>query len=450
MIRKIGLVAKREFLTTVSSKGFLIGLFVMPVLMLAIMLLAPKIMSSRTPLIRGEIVVIDHSGAALQSLKEALDPAAIAQRRDEGRRRTVEQVAPGWGGAAAQSGGPPVPQLTLIERPETTELQTQKAWLTQQSKDQRHLAVVVLHADAVARKSDAAEFGGYDLYIATGLDDATENVIHEGVRQALVSSRLRSTGVDPAAIETSMRVSRPNPTLIAIDGAQRERSGFNRALPFIMSVLLFMGVIMGGQSLMTSTIEEKSSRVVEVLLAAVSPLELMWGKLLGQLGVGLLMMAVYLGLGVLALFQFAMVGLLDPMLVVYLLVFFLITYLVFGALMLAIGAAVNQIADAQSLMGPLMLLMIVPYVLSPFIGQAPNSAFSVTMSFIPPVNTFVMLTRLASSSPPPAWQAWLTVLVGLFAVVAAVWFASKIFKIGLLMHGKPPNIATLIRWARMA
>jgi ABC-2 type transport system permease protein len=138
------------------------------------------------------------------------------------------------------------------------------------------------------------------------------------------------------------------------------------------------------------------------------------------------------------------------MLVVYLLVFFLITYLVFGALMLAIGAAVNQIADAQSLMGPLMLLMIVPYVLSPFIGQAPNSAFSVTMSFIPPVNTFVMLTRLASSSPPPAWQAWLTVLVGLFAVVAAVWFASKIFKIGLLMHGKPPNIATLIRWARMA
>ena len=118
-----------------------------------------------------------------------------------------------------------------------------------------------------------------------------------------------------------------------------------------------------------------------------SPFELMAGKLLGQLGVGLLAMAIYVGLGVLALFSFAMLGLLDPMLIVYLLVFFLITYLVFGALMMAIGAAVNQMADAQSLMGPVMILLMLPYMLSPMIGRAPNSTFSVAVSFIPPINT---------------------------------------------------------------
>jgi ABC-2 type transport system permease protein len=118
--------------------------------------------------------------------------------------------------------------------------------------------------------------------------------------------------------------------------------------------------------------------------------------------------------------------------------------------MLSIGAAVNQLADAQSLMGPVMLLLVAPYVLAPFIGRAPNSTFSVAVSFIPPVNTFGMIARLASDSPPPVWQVWLTVLVGLGAACATVWFAAKVFKIGLLMHGKPPNFATLIRWAREA
>jgi len=208
--------------------------------------------------------------------------------------------------------------------------------------------------------------------------------------------------------------------------------------------------VLCGQTLMTSLIEEKSSRVVEVLLSAVSPLELMWGKLLGQLAVGLLVMAVYIGLGVLLLLQFALFGLLDPLLIVYLVVFFLLSYLVFGALMMAVGAAVNQQADAQSLMGPIMLLLVLPYALSPVIGRNPDAPFSVVLSLVPPVNSFVMMVRLASDSPPPLWQVLLSVGIGIAGAAVAVWFAAKVFRIGLLMHGKPPNFATLLRWARQA
>jgi ABC-2 type transport system permease protein len=161
-------------------------------------------------------------------------------------------------------------------------------------------------------------------------------------------------------------------------------------------------------------------------------------------------MGVYISLGLLMLFQFAMIGLIDPLLIVYLVIFYLLSYLIFGALMSAIGAAVNQMADAQSLMGPIMLLLLAPYILSPMIGRAPNSTFSVVVSFIPPINAFAMMARLASDAPPPFWQVGLTILVGLGAAAAAVWFAAKIFKIGLLMHGKPPNFATMIRWAREA
>jgi ABC-2 type transport system permease protein len=270
------------------------------------------------------------------------------------------------------------------------------------------------------------------------------------MRQALVNARVRASNLDAATVEATMRVRRPTATIVTESGEQQSLPGFRAMLPFALALLMFMGVIVGGQTLMTSTIEEKSSRVVEVLLAAVSPFELMAGKLIGQLGVGLLTTMIYVGVGVLALFSFAMLGLLDPMLIVYLLVFFLITYLVFGALMMAIGAAVNQTAEAQSLMGPVMILMIMPYMLSPIIGRAPNSTFSIAISFIPPINTFAMMSRLASDAPPPAWQVWLTVVIGFGAACGAVWFAAKVFRIGLLMHGKAPNFATLIRWARMA
>ena len=72
------------------------------------------------------------------------------------------------------------------------------------------------------------------------------------------------------------------------------------------------------------------------------------------------------------------------------------------------------------------------------------------MSFVPPVNTFAMLLRMSSATPPPLWQVWLTIVISSAAVYAALWFAAKVFRVGLLMHGKPPNVATLVRWIKMA
>ncbi len=206
----------------------------------------------------------------------------------------------------------------------------------------------------------------------------------------------------------------------------------------------------GGQILMTSTVEEKSNRVIEVLLAAASPLELMYGKLLGGLGLGLTMTAVYLGMAIYALSAFALAGLVDPMLILYLLAFYVVTYMVFGALMLTIGSAVNQMAEAQSLMGPIIILLVIGYATSPVIGVAPNSSFSVAMSFTPFINNFAMLARLSSSSPPPGWEVAVTLLISCATAACVVWFAAKVFKIALLMHGKPPSLATLVKWARMA
>ncbi len=246
----------------------------------------------------------------------------------------------------------------------------------------------------------------------------------------------------------------PDPTRPLGDSDKKNEretlAGFNFLLPIAVISLLSSGVMTGGQSLLTSTVEEKSSRVIEVLLSAVSPMELMAGKLLGQLAVSLLVMGIYMAMGLAMLTSFSLFGLFNPWLIVYILIFFVIMYLVFGSLMMAVGAAVNEMREAQGLMMPLMLLLMIPWFLWMPISRDPNSTFSTALSFIPPINTFTMLLRMASSAPPPWWQVWLSIGVGVASVFAAIWFAAKVFRIGLLMYGKPPNFATLIRWARSA
>jgi ABC-type Na+ efflux pump permease subunit len=215
-------------------------------------------------------------------------------------------------------------------------------------------------------------------------------------------------------------------------------------------MLMFMGVMTGGQSLLTSTVEEKSSRVMEVLLSALSPIELLAGKLIGQFGVSMIVLGLYIGIGLALLLSFALFGLVNPWLIPYLGIFFALSYLTYGSLMVSVGAVVNDMREAQSLMMPLMLLLTFPFWVWFPISQNPNSTFATVVSFVPPVNSFAMLIRLTSTSPPPWWQVWVSIAMGVVGVVAALWFAAKVFKIGLLMFGKPPNFATLIRWARQA
>jgi ABC-type Na+ efflux pump permease subunit len=176
----------------------------------------------------------------------------------------------------------------------------------------------------------------------------------------------------------------------------------------------------------------------------------MAGKLLGQMAVSLLALSVYIALGMLLLLSFAMFSLFNPWLLLYLVIFFLIAYFVIGAMMMTVGAVVNDMREAQSMMMPIMLLIMLPWIFWLPISREPNSVFSTAVSFIPPVNTFTMLLRMTSSTPPPYWQVWLSIAIGIASVVGVVWCAAKVFRIGLLMYGKPPDIATMIRWVRAA
>ena len=456
-MRNVFLVAKREFTATVATRAFVIGLFFFPVLIALGVVIGPRLFNPRTVQVKGEIAVIDPTGLVLPELKDAYNPEKIRERREQAAKEALatmpKQVQQITSTAAVKNLGKnpePIPDIRIQTRPPDTDIERAKSWLNTQTKEMPRLALVVIHPDAVVPAGDGLKYGSYDFYVPPSLVDMARMEIQQGLYKAIVDARLKANAFDGTAIHAILNVpSVPSVTVTPTDQRQTV-GGFNTLVPLAFGFLLWMGVMGGGGQLLTTMVEEKSSRVVEVLLSAVSPMELMAGKLLGQMAASLIGLGLYLAMGLFMLASFALFGLLDISLIFYLLIFFVITYLVMGSLMMAVGAAVNDMKEAQGLMMPLMLVFMVPWLLWFPISLRPDSVLSVTMSFIPPMNTFAILLRMASSSPPPFWQIWLSILIGIASVFGAVWFSAKVFRIGLLMYGRPPNIRTLLRWVRMA
>ena len=456
-LRRIGLVAGREFLAAVGNRGFVIGLLLMPAMIALMATVFPRLLNQRAPAVRGEVAVIDQTGQVGGDLRVALSPESITKRRLDSTQRVLENVPAAVRGSGATSEAVQraigtAPELTILDRARDADVQREKQWLTEPPSPNgaRHLALIVVEPDAIVARAASAEYGSYQLYVPENIDERIETELYDALRESLVTARIRAHNLDRAQVEAVMRVQRSASVTVAVGTERRTNVAFNRTLPFVFAGLLVFGVLIGGQTLLTQTVEEKSNRVIEVLLSAVSPLELMAGKILGQMAVSLLVLALYIAMGLFLLMSFAMIGLLDPILLVYLVLFFLISYLLFAAVFSAVGAAVNEMREAQSLMTPVMLALMAPWMFAPVIGRDPNSTFSVVLSFIPPVNTFAMMIRLASTTPPPVWQVLVTMVIGLAAACGVTWFAAKVFKVGLLMHGKAPNMGTLVRWARQA
>ena len=452
-MRKILLVAKRDFLASVVTKGFIIAIMVPPLIYSAIVLAFPRMMNNRVPAVTGRVGVLDQTAQVTQGVRRYLEPGAIAARRDASFNRAMESnpmrgVAAGPGGAVAQQAVlGEVPRLEIVEV-EASALAVEKDRLRHESGP-RQIAVLVIQPNAVVAGADGV-FGAYDIFVRRNLDNRIQNEIRNAAAEAIIDARVRAAGLDRHRIDALTKVTRPPSVTVTAAGESPTRADFAGLLPMGFAILLMISVMSSGQYLLTTTIEEKSSRTIEVILSAVSPLELLTGKILGQMAVGLTILVTYASLGVLGLMSMAMFGLIDPSLLIFLFIFFLITYVIMGSLMAAIGSAVNELREAQSLMTPITLLMMIPWLFWFPISREPNSTFATIVSFIPPMNAFAMLLRMTSTSPPPMWQVWLSIAVGICAAAGALWFASRVFKIGLLMYGRPPNFATLLKWARQA
>ncbi len=154
-----------------------------------------------------------------------------------------------------------------------------------------------MHTDAVEPKAGESKLGSYDLYIPSGQDNRVEIAVQGALREAIIGARMGARGLDRDAVSGLVTVARVRSVSVSAEGERGTVGGFNFVVPVAFMFLLFMGVMGAGQGMLTTTIEEKSSRVIEVLLSAVSPMQLMGGKLIGHMGISLIAMSLYIALG---------------------------------------------------------------------------------------------------------------------------------------------------------
>ena len=462
-MKKILVVARREFLATVTAKGFIFGILLTPALVILVLLLVPRSISRTPPRIVGEIAVLDASGETISEIRGRLSPEKFTERREAEQRQMRELTkALAVGGARAEAAIETVTRRSLEEVPRITVTALQTADTEKEndllklpppkpgSGNLARLALIVIHDKALNPAGEKTSGGAYDLFVRKKLDDRLIGEIQTAVEIAVRTARLRLAGFDPEQVGALTQVERSQPRVVSPEGERKSNQALNAALPIVFMMLLFISAFTSASSLMTTTIEEKSNRVVELLLSTVNAMELMTGKILGQMSVGLLILVLYTGFGLVALMSFALSGLVDFMLLIYLFVFFIILYMTIAALMATIGAAVSDFRDAQSLMMPVTVIIMLPWLLMVPISNQPNSILATVLSFIPPVGNFVMMMRLSTNTPPQAWQAILTIIVNAAGAYFALRFAAKVFRIGLLMFGKPPTLGTLIRWVKIS
>ena len=453
-------IAWREFASTALTKGFIIGGFVVPAVILAVMVtLLPILLRDKGPAIEGEVAIIDRSGELAADITRRLSFETLTEQSgkieipkvDPENPPTPEETTDLVMQAMQRS----IPKLTVKDLGASADPEEAKAPLregTAQEGGVLALAVIDENAIVSAGQTEAGvpEFGAYQLFVKPKLKDTVQATIRSAISDSIREARLERAGLSPDQVNALTRVEAEQTREVTEEGERDSIEGLNLLLPGGFMILMMMAVMIGGQYLLTTTVEEKSSRVVEVLLSAVSPMQLMTGKILGQLMVGGLIMLVYGGVGIAGLFMAALADVIDPMTLVWLVAFFVLAYMQIASMMAAIGSAVNEMREAQSLLTPVMAVIMIPYLLWMPVAMNPSGTFAVVCSFIPPVNSFMMIVRIASTEQPKTWEILVSLAISVVASYIILRGAAKIFRVGLLMYGKPPNLKTLIKWIKLA
>lgn len=417
-MNKIFIVAQREFLATVRTRAFILTVVLMPALIIAATYGGKWVreLGQEHALPDRHLAVIDPTGAVFTPFEQQI---AAYNGEHENQVFVLDEVPAGTPGAAPEA---------LAQRVRAGEL----------------YGYLILAPNVLTSDPNATVFARTDSQLEAG--SRLERMLNE----AVYAARLAADGIDYLKVQ-SLRKAIP---LERVDAATAQKVSDNEVAriltPFAFMFLLFMGTFGISQHLLTSVIEEKSSRVMEVLLSAVSPLQLMAGKIIGTALVGFLLIAVWGGVGYYSAQEYNLANVVTPYRLGVAVLYFIPGFLLIAALLAGIGAACNELKEAQSMVFPLSILTIVPMVFWFYLAEYPSSIFSVALSYIPPITPFVMVLRVCADPHTALLQIITTQALLWVSVFVAVWVAAKIFRIGVLMYGKPPSPRELLRWIRQA
>jgi|JI9StandDraft_1071089.scaffolds.fasta_scaffold07419_6 ABC-2 type transport system permease protein len=440
-MNKIFVIARREYMAMVATKTFLVTLFMMPILMFGGLILIPTL-SKITGGQKRSIMIVDGTGKLGETLKVAANARneALAQNKKASEAESRDPT-----------NAEDIFELELVDA-STLNDEKRLAW-SDDIRNGKLYAFVEIPADLFSTESQTTtKFVSQDSAISAARM-WLEAVIDPIVRQ----EKATSLGLDPKLVQLATAPIRLAPTMPYERSTASEADGggitakekkFDMSTffaPFGMMMLMFLVIFLAAQPMLESAMEEKSQRIAEVLLGSVTPAQLMTGKLLGNVGASLLVFTLY---GVGAYFMLVrqeMTHLVPLNLVPWFIVFQILGVLFFSSIFMAIGASVRELKEAQSLLLPVWLVMMLPMMVWFVAVRDPLGPVSVALSLFPPSAPMMNILRMGTGTTIPLWQPILSTILLALATAGVIWMAGRVYRTSLLRNDSVKSLTQFIQ-----
>lgn len=423
-MRKVWAVVRREFLSRVRTRVFIISTLLGPVLIAAFMVL----------------------------------PIVFA---DRGGERTVVVLD----ATSGELGRAVAAQLDAADRVEASVMPTTLEDL-EPVADSLARVVGVEDLDGFLILTDATLENGRAEYRGRNVSSMADmGMLRSVVRNAVVVERLRREGVDPAVVsraQIAVELATAKISKGEVTGETGEATFF---LAYVMWFILYMAILLYGVQVMGSVVEEKQSRVVEVLISSLRPFQLLFGKVVGVGAVGLVQLGIWAAFAKIAmdnrgrlanLFTSAEVAealasaslpSIALSLVLVVLTYFVLGYFLYAAMLAAVAAMVNTEAEARQAQTPVIMLLVIPAVMMIGLLNNPDGSMAVALSLIPFSSPIAMPVRFVAA-PVPAAELSMSIGFLVLMLIVVTWVAGRIYRVGILAYGKKPGLKELVRWVK--
>lgn len=412
-MRNVLTVLRREYLQRVRSRWFILSTLGLPIFMVAVVAI-PMWLEIREESRERTVAVVDETGILHERVAGRLGDAFVLERVDPAGADRAE----------------------LDRRVATGEL----------------AGYLVLDAGTVER--------GEALYRGMERPRTVSRLrLEQAVMESVLGLHMERSGGDTEALLAGGRVE-----FETLGGAEEGEGELALVVGFVGAFLLYIVILIYGIQVMRSVLEEKTSRIVEVIVSALRPWQLMLGKILGVGAVGLTQMAAWMLMGVLvstlgipALVAsnpaLADVGNLTEHLpalggIVLFLAYFVLGYFLYASLYAAVAAMCSSDEEAQQAQIPVTVLIVAPVVILPYVLEDPDSTVATAIALFPFFSPVLMYPRYVAGAP--LWEALLSLLLMAVTVVAVAWVAGRIYRVGILMQGKRPTLPEIWRWVKEA
>lgn len=413
-MRRVLAVARREYVERVRSKAFVIGTVLGPVLLGGVML-GPSLLMSKQRGRALRVAVMDDTKRVGAGVVRAL-----------GDQRVAGQA-----------------RFEIVPTGAADGVESLRASVLAGVLDG------LVHVQGETIEAASAAYYGRNVSNIMDLQQ-----VERAVAEAVTDERLASAGLSAERVRTLTRPPAFKTIQLTSQGAREDRKEAF-IVSAILLTLLYTSIAMWGSVVMSGVLEEKTNRVVEVVVSSISTWDLFVGKLAGVGAAGLTQFVAWgvalalLGLAAAASGATAGTSVLGASTLVSFVVYFLLGYFFYGALFAALGASVNSAQEAQPLSFMVMMPLVAGLALFPVVLGNPDGPLAVGLSMIPFFTPLLMFLRI-SAVTPPVWQIALSMLSMLLGIAGALWLGARIYRVGILMHGKRPTFAEMVKWIRQA